>query len=163
MCVCVMWCECVRGGSSNLPVGGVILCACVCVFACVHCGNRLDTPFGEAVMAVSPFEYLLCGCRQKVRGWPRFPSAMRVVLNSAAWLLSHFCHYNSRGDLCEVKSGNWKSKGKLLTPHSNYVSSLTHWFHLCIEMDLWTKTQPVQFLKQTLLTCLEPIQMTSAV
>lgn len=73
--------------SSNSSACRLLVCVCVCMFAHWELTwYRLREP----VMVVFPFEYLLCGWRQKVSGWPCFPSAMRLVPSTVAQLPSHF-------------------------------------------------------------------------
>ena len=160
---------CVREGSSHSSVCGRLVCVsvCVCVFACLPGGKWLDTPSGEPVMAVFPL-LSICSVAGDRRLVDDLVSQVHWDSSPTAQLLPDFCHYNSSGDLCVWgQCENWKSKGKPLTSYSNYISSIAHWFYPCIEMDLWTNTGrvncTVHYLKQTLLTCLEPIQMTSAI
>lgn len=48
------------------------------------------------------------------------PSAMRLVPYTVAWLPSHFCHYDSSGDLCEVSVKIEKARAN----HSHFILKL---------------------------------------
>lgn len=152
LCVCVSETE-----SSNSSVCGKRLY----VFTWVPTGNWLDTLFGEPVMAAFPFEHLLCSWRQKVSGWPCFPRAKGFVPYTVAQFPSHFCHYNSSGDLCEVRVKTGERKKETATKKQGHTTHFIlklpkHSFRLISSMHLngFVEEQrpeccPVQSLKQT--------------